>query len=537
MIEKLRDFVLYDRISSRARYYGILSLLILAISFAGLNGSLQDVDESFFAFVARDSLEQNSWLVQIKLDEPTFFKSPLMFWSTMLSFKLFGFSDFAGKLPSALANIATAFALLSIGRLVFKSYKTALTGVLIYECSIQVYISSHQICTDVYYQLFLILSLLFFLKALGENRLWFVLAGLCNGLVFLSKSALGLVVPATFLLYILLDRQWKLIPHLIVFFLISLAVSMPVFVAAYLKVPEMFKRSFLEGYLLNAVSGEKSLNLLNILFGFVYYFVLIIAMLLPFSGGLIFIFFRKREDRKPRDMIWNEKTKPLTVFFLVTYIGFSVIRQRLPHYTLPMVPALALYIAHLYCSTGKAKGIYLSNTILAALALTAFSGFALVQWSRFPAWRDVAIGLIALYTIFITVNVLFLLKSVSARTGLFTIVGLFYALFTLFAAVTVPMDFNRDLRDFTRVYKYPAPLYMVRTREIEETGKKNPLYWYTRKIPVGFRDFETFAEARSRIEEGSFIIYYREDTERMTALLPSFEILQTGRIWNIGFYE
>jgi hypothetical protein len=537
MLEQVREFLRTDRVKNKKRFYTVFALLVITISFAGLNGSLQDVDESFFAFVARDSLEQNSWLVQIKLGEPTFFKSPLMFWNTMLSFKLFGVSDFAGKLPSALANIATAFALLFIGRAVFNSYKTALAAVLIYECSIQVYISSHQICTDVYYQLFLMLSLLFFLKAIRENRYWFLLAGVCNALVFLSKSALGLVMPATILLYILFNRKWRLLPHLILFFLVSLAVSMPVFVAAYFRVPEMFKASFIEGYLVNAVSGEKSLNPLNLVYGFVYFFGLITVMLLPFTGGLIFVFFRKREDQKLKDLVWNENTKPLTLFFLVAYVGFSVIRQRLPHYTLPMIPALALYIARVYCSTREEKRIYLSNIVLAAVALTAFGGFALLQWSRFPNWRDVAVGLILIYTLFIGLNTLFFVQTPSPGARPFLIVAMFYGLFTLFTAVTVPMDFNRDLRDFAPTYEYPAPLYMVRTREVEETGKKNPLYWYTRKIPVGYRDFAKFAEEKQQIKKGSYIIYYRGDTERMIALFPSFELLQTGRIWNIGYYE
>ena len=222
MFEQISIFIHTDTIRNRARFYSILALLLIAVSFAGLNGTLQDVDESYFAYVARDSFEQNSWIVQIELGEPTFFKSPMVFWAQMLSFKLFNVSDFAAKLPSAIANLITAFALFFICRSVFKSPTVAFLAVIIYQCSVQVHISSHQICTDVYYQMFLMLSLLFCVKAFSDKVRWLLLAGVFNGLVFLTKSALGLVLPATLFLYVVFSRRWRLLLHVFLYFIINL---------------------------------------------------------------------------------------------------------------------------------------------------------------------------------------------------------------------------------------------------------------------------------------------------------------------------
>jgi 4-amino-4-deoxy-L-arabinose transferase-like glycosyltransferase len=537
MIDSARAFIVEDRITSKPRFFAILTLLILAISFSGLNGSLQNVDESIFAFVSRDSLEQNSWLIQIDRGTPTFFKSPMVFWANMLSFRIFGVSDFAGKLPSALANIAAAFALFFICRRVFNSNRTALMAVLIYQCSIQVHISSHQICTDVYYQAFLLVSLLFCLRGLDDRPAWFLIAGVANGLVFLSKSALGLVVPATLLLYILFERRWSLIPHLILFFLVSLAVSLPFFIAAYMKQPEMFRANFIDLYLLKVVRREGSFNPFKILYGFVYYFVLLIVMLLPFTPGLLHLFLRRRETVKTRQIIWQGNAKLLSLFFITCYFGFSVIPQRMAHYTLPMIPSLAMFIAVTYGDTGNTRRVYLPQLALSAVALAIFSGFAILEAHRYPSWIDVAFGLIAIYTVFIGLNLLFYVKRIAAPVGPFFLVLLFFISFTIFAAVTVPMDFNRDIRNFKSLYRYPAPIYVVRSKEVNEGGKSHPLYWYMRKDPVEFHDFEAFAGAVDAIERGSYIIYDKGYSDSMRELLPSFEPMKTGKIWNLGRYD
>jgi len=538
LFEQITTFIRTDTIRNRARFYSILALLLIAVSIAGLNGTLQDVDESYFAYVARDSFEQNSWIVQIEMGEPTFFKSPMVFWAQMLSFKLLGVSDFAAKLPSAIANIITGFALFFICRSVFKSPTVALLAVIIYQCSVQVHISSHQICTDVYYQMYLMLSLLFCVKAISDKVQWLLLAGVFNGLVFLSKSALGLVLPATLFLYIVFSRRWGLLLHVFLYFIVSLVVSLPFFLAAYVKIREVFIESFITNYLLKVVGGgDGGFDPLFTLSAFLYYFVFLVAMMLPFSSGWIHILFRKNEKVKAKDIIWSDESKILSLFFLTTYIGYSLIGQRLPHYTLPMIPTLAMFISYAYRNIGEARKVYLSHIVLAAITLLIFTGLVISQWKRFPTWRDVAIGLIVIYTLFLILNTFFLIKSIPARPGIFALILLFFITFTIDAAVTVPMDFNRDLRRFARLYEYPAPLYMVRTREISETGKSKPLYWYTRARVEGYRDMNSFIESKPSVESGSFIIFYKGDIDEMSQLLPTLSVLETGKIWIIARVE
>ena len=184
-------------------FFLLFFILILAYSLTGQNGSLQNVDEVLFARVARESLENNSWLIQIKDGKQNFFKAPMVFWSAMLSFRLFGVSDFTARLPSAIANIITSYIILLFCVKMFHSHKTGIIAVFIYLCSLQVYASSHQICTDLLALMFLLLSIFFSLKGIEDDKRWYLMAGFFNGMVYLSKSALGLVIPITLFFYIL----------------------------------------------------------------------------------------------------------------------------------------------------------------------------------------------------------------------------------------------------------------------------------------------------------------------------------------------
>lgn len=83
-------------------FFILFSLLVISISLAGLNGSLQNIDEVLYARVSRESLEHRSWLIQYKDGKEWFHKAPMIFWAVMSSFKLFGISDFTTEFFSAI---------------------------------------------------------------------------------------------------------------------------------------------------------------------------------------------------------------------------------------------------------------------------------------------------------------------------------------------------------------------------------------------------------------------------------------------------
>ncbi len=406
MIGKIIERLDRADINNKKYFYIIFSVLILVISLTGLNGSLQNVDEVLFARVARESLEEGSWLIQIKDGKQTFFKSPMVFWTAMLSFKLFGASDFAARLPSAIANIVSSFIILFICLKIFKSYKTGIMAVFIYLCSLQVNASSHQICTDLLALMFLLLCLFFSLKGIKDNKSWFLIAGILNGFVFLSKSALGFAIPAALFIYIIVHRRGDLFVHLIIFILFSFIFSLPYYLYIYIRIPEIFKENFLTHYLLGIVYTKGKHSIFDVLFRLMYYLILLLLFILPFSPGLLLIVFRKGEETTTKNILWNDLSKLILIYLFVLLIGFSMIRQKMVHYTLFMVPVLAIFLGESLKNI-KNRTIYLffalSSTIVVIVFLILFSR----EGHRYPAFTDVFLGLIAIYALFTIINAVF----------------------------------------------------------------------------------------------------------------------------------
>ncbi|WP_299470713.1 glycosyltransferase family 39 protein [uncultured Roseibium sp.] len=104
-------------------------------------------------------------------------------------------------------------------------------------------------------------------------------------------------------------------------------------------------------------------------------------------------------------LIWKERTSPLVTFafawFVPTWIVFELVATKLPHYTLPILPALALPVAAaLLEGAGEQTGKWvkrLASVLLAlppvGLAVAAFAGpFVLGIWPSPPGVVIVAIG-------------------------------------------------------------------------------------------------------------------------------------------------
>lgn len=533
MIKRIIDGLDREDLIRKKYFFILFSILVLAISLFGLNGSLQNVDEVLYARVSRESLEEGSWLIQIKDGKQIFFKAPMVFWTAMLSFKLFGVSDFTARLPSAIANIVSSFIILFICIKTFNSYKTGIMAVLIYLCSLQVNASSHQICADLLVLMFLLLSLFFSLKGIKDNKLWFLLAGFFNGFAYLSKSVLGFAIPAALLIYIIIRRRGDLFVYLIMLVFISFIFSIPFYLYINIKLPTMFKENFLINYLLGIVYTKGSFSIFDVLFRLLYYLTLLLLFILPFSPGLLFVFFRKGEESKAKNILWNDLSSLISIYLLVLLIGFSLIRQKMAHYTLFMIPVLAIFLGESLKNI-KNRKIYLFFASVSAITVIVFLVIYGKEGHRYPTYRDFVYGLIIIYALFSILNIIFFLRKIDAKIGVFSLVFIFFISYTIHTAITVPLDFNSDIKSFADVYKNSAPIVVISTREVNEGSKTRVTIWYMRKRSKQYKTFEHFLEASGEIEKGTYLIFYNGYSDELQRLYESFKILKTGKIWSIG---
>ena len=538
MSDKFIEGITGNNYSNKALFIIIFAVLVSSIALTGLNGSLQNIDEVLYARVSRETLENKSWLIQYQDGAPWFHKSPMLFWWIMASFKLFGVSDFSAKLPSALASIVTAFMILFISKKLFNSEKSGVIATFIYLTSIQVYASSHQVATDSLLVMFLMLTLFFLIRGATEKPLWLILCGACNGMVFLTKSILGFVIPAVLLLHIIIEKKWRLLPYLVMLTIISLGISSPYFIYIYKKLPDIFIESFLGVNLLQRFHGGGEMSfgsmLIRLPYGIAYYTIVICLFTLPFTPGFFFLFYRRGETPPLRDIIWNDRSKAVSLYFIVVLIGYPLLEGHWLHWSLPMIPAASIFLGHTLNRTNN-RNIHLAVSGLAFIALLVFFYAFFTLKDQYPTYKDVVVGLIIIYTMVIILCLFMYFRKVSNNKGIFLLIVIFFLCFTLHTAVTVPLDFNSDLKKFSRViFNKPSPLVVISTDRVNEGGKTTATIWYLKMSSVQYSSLEEFKNAIGQIKKGTYLMFYREYTESLNEIFTRFEVLEEGKIWNLG---
>jgi 4-amino-4-deoxy-L-arabinose transferase-like glycosyltransferase len=93
---------------------GLLAVLMLFVNLGGPR--LWDRDEPRNAGCAREMLDRNDWIVPVFNSELRSHKPVLLYWCIMAAYRLLGVSEFAARLPSALAAVASALCTFAIGR-------------------------------------------------------------------------------------------------------------------------------------------------------------------------------------------------------------------------------------------------------------------------------------------------------------------------------------------------------------------------------------------------------------------------------------
>ena len=233
-------------------------------SFTLFSPALLDDADSVHAEVAREMLLRHDWVTLYANGIRYLEKAPLLYWSMAASFKLFGVSAAAARIPLALTVLALAFAVEAFARRAFRSARAGLYAALILLSSFGIFLFTRILLPDAMVCLWLTLALLCFwlteqssLQPITEsvilsegvadaeskdlrfsfeapqNLRWFCYAfAACCALGVLTKGLIGVVFPvAIVLIYLLLThgpraaitriRQLHPLSSLAVFFAIA----------------------------------------------------------------------------------------------------------------------------------------------------------------------------------------------------------------------------------------------------------------------------------------------------------------------------
>jgi 4-amino-4-deoxy-L-arabinose transferase-like glycosyltransferase len=319
-----------------------LLALVVVLSFFWQLGAmpLYDLDEGAFTEATREMLASGNYITPHRDGEPRYDKPVLIYWLQAASTQVVGFDEFGLRLPSALAASLWVLALWFFVRERLDAPTATVAGLAL-ALSLQVSLIGKAAVADALLNLFIALTFFEIYRYwqaldLKSGRRFVRRAYLWMGLGFLTKGPVAVFFPVVVsLLFVLSSLRWSRASLLAFWYwlravfnplgwLIFLLVAGPWYLAIYLDDGAGFFKSFFLDHNLGrfdeAMHGHR---------GFPgYYLVMLLVILLPFTGWMLSLFKRYRSAwLDPLDRF-------LWIWFLVVLVFFSFSGTQLPHYLL-----------------------------------------------------------------------------------------------------------------------------------------------------------------------------------------------------------
>jgi 4-amino-4-deoxy-L-arabinose transferase-like glycosyltransferase len=388
--------------SQLAKYQLWIVLAAGVIFFTNLGATaLFDMDEALYATCAREMLDRGNavvpWFNGAMFPE----KPPLMFWTMMGGFKLFGVSEFGARFFSAVMGVGTALVAFHLGRILF-NLRVALWAGLITASTIVFTISARAATVDSALTFFTSLAFLMFVagwkrgtatvapqspnlqisKSSNPNPQspipnpfplpYAVAAYACIGVAVLGKGPVGMLLPlAAMGLFLLTINGWRKLFACAWWMrpFTAIVVIAVVAVPWYIEVgretqwewPKQFFLNFNLRPFRTPIQGHGDTSSLTRLWAGVvsilYYLFQIPAVLIGFFPWSVFLgptaidaIRRLREGRdasgENAEAVRSRQGVLLALcWFGVWFVFWSVCKTKLFHYLLPAYPALALLTA------------------------------------------------------------------------------------------------------------------------------------------------------------------------------------------------
>jgi 4-amino-4-deoxy-L-arabinose transferase-like glycosyltransferase len=350
----------------------ILAIALITLFWGIGDIGLIDETEPLFVEASRQMLVTGDWITPYFDGETRFDKPPLIYWLMVLCLKAFGVSEWAARVPSALAALGTVLLCFYVLRHHSPGLKpeaastqpqpsrnglAAWLGATMLMLNLNTYFWGRTGYADMLLMACMGGSLLTFFMGYAQvdspqiQRRWYSAFYVLAALAVLTKGPIAIILPAViiggFALY--LGNLGKVIRemHLGRGILLILALALPWYILVTLANGEAFVGSFF-GYhniarfssVVNQHSGPWYFHFLVILVGF-----------LPWSAYLPVALYQTQPWRRK---LWQERSRSAqlglyaTIWFTVILLFFTVSVTKYFSYTLPLMPAAAILVSLLW---------------------------------------------------------------------------------------------------------------------------------------------------------------------------------------------
>ena len=356
---------------------GLVLVVTYVCLFHGLTAfGLVGPDEPRYAAIARDMAAGHDWITPRLHGTPWLEKPILYYWSAAVGYRLFGNSELAARLPSALSALATMPALGWLTRRFYGNLSALLFG-LLFPSSVAVLVFARAATPDMLFSSSLALTLaaampLVLVPQLTRVSAYQIAFGAALGLAVLAKGPAGMVLAgASCLLGAVLAKRvsfvWRLagLPALASVTLVAL----PWYVLCSLQNPE-FIQVFLVSHNIDRFLTPVFMHSQP----FWFFGPVMLLALAPWTAGLVATLQNATALLKCRR--WDGSPSMfLAGWTLFPVVFFSLSQSKLPGYVLPAVPAATVLLAHALAlvlrgrTHARAHGLGLA-AVLGAMTLT-----------------------------------------------------------------------------------------------------------------------------------------------------------------------
>jgi len=372
-------------------------------------------DEPRYAQVAREMLQHHDWITPTLGGRPWLEKPPLYYWQAMLAFSIFGVSDVAARIPSAIDATLLVIAVY----IFFRKFRRGveLDAALITASCAGIIGYARAASTDMpLAAAFAIGMLAWWAWHEKGNRLYLAAFYFFVALGMLAKGPVAPVLAAlVILLFAAATREWRLVwrtlwlPGPLLF----CAVALPWYIAVQVRNPQFFREFILEHNL-----ARFSTNLYHHPEPFWYHLPVTALALVPW---IVFVIAAMTESIR---VWWKERAASSSpdlefrfrvfacCWLVMPIVFFSLSRSKLPGYILPGIPAGALLLAdyllhHFEQELPISKWMALAHGLVASAPIVpaVMIGYIVTQ-HRLPAgrplWSGLAITVIVCVAIVLT---------------------------------------------------------------------------------------------------------------------------------------
>jgi 4-amino-4-deoxy-L-arabinose transferase-like glycosyltransferase len=505
--------------TSRRFLIAILILMsgLILLSNLGLR-DLWDPDETRYAVIAREMRVSGDWILPHFNGRVYAEKPPLFFWLLNLSTLLFGQqSEFAHRLPSALAALITVYITFLFGERLFTTRVGFVSGLMLATCVLFPQVSRWLILDSIF-TLFLVLTVFYFYKGFERNegrRKAYLCAGLFMGLGVLIKGPVAYVPLLVFFVYALLVKDVRLFwnKNLLWGFLLSVAIALAWLIPACLKGGENYTRTVLIWQTIGRLKGARGSTHPE---PFFFYFLRFPAAFLPWSVLLPSAFiltFRSTGIERKRLLF-------LLIWLVIPICFLTLFKGKKDTYLLPFYSAAALMVGSLWALKDPplsirrgmmAGNVFMTSAIFVALVLT-FLGLPDRFDPRLHDYRSTGIIICSYLFVGSFLSTLFFIKKwrwASLVSGVIVCLVLH-----LHLSYFLPREFNakRSLKRFSELI-----LHTMREGDELKTSYFTPpgLLFYTKKNYVeDIRSRERFREVVT-LPQRVFVVIQMVDLERI----------------------